>query len=70
MSLGASAPGTSPRLGVHLHVVAQARFAGEVLLTDVTLERLYTSVDPQMVVEVAPVVKLATTFLTFKWPFT
>ena len=61
---------SSIALVVHLHVIAERGLTGEVLSANFTLERLLARVDPEMVVKMAPVVELSTTFVAFKRPFT
>ena len=62
-------PYTSLALVVYLHVIPQRGLARKVLLTDLTLEGFLASMDPQMIVEVAPVVELTATFFAFKRSF-
>lgn len=57
-------------LVMHLHVIAERGLARKVLLADLALEGLLASVDPEMVVKMAPVVELAATLLAFKRPLT
>lgn len=56
-------------LVMYLHVIPQRGLARKVLLTDLTLEGFLASMDPQMIVEVAPVVELSATFFAFKRSF-
>lgn len=49
-----------------LHVIAERGLARKVLLADLALEGFFASVDPKMVVKMAPVVELAATFIAFK----
>lgn len=51
---------------MYLHVIPERGLAGKVLLADLTFEGFLTGMDPQMVVKVAPVIKLPTTLLTFE----
>ena len=62
-------PYTSLALVVYLHVIPQRSLARKVLLTDLTLKGFLASMDPQMIVEVAPVVELTATFFAFKRSF-
>lgn len=55
---------------MHLHVIPERSLAGEILVANFTLERLLTRVNPEMIVKMAPVVELSTTFVAFKRPFT
>ena len=68
--LFAADPDLPVTLVVHLHVIAERGLARKVLLADLALEGLLASVDPEMVVEMAPVVEFAATLLAFKRPLT
>lgn len=51
-------------------MIAERGLARKVLIADLALEGFLTSVDPEMVVKMAPVVELAATLLAFKRPLT
>jgi len=63
-----SDPDLSVTLVMHLHVIAERGLARKVLVADLALEGLLASVDPEMVVKMAPVVELAATLVAFKRP--
>ena len=61
---------SSIALVMHLHVIPERSLAGEIFVANFTLERLLARVNPEMIVKMAPVVELSTTFVAFKRPFT
>lgn len=66
----AADPHTPITLVVDLHVISERGLARKVLLADLTFEGFLPSMDPQVIVKMAPVVELTATLVTFEWSLT
>lgn len=65
----AADPHTPVTLIMYLHVIPERGLTGKVLLAYLTFEGFLPGVNPQVIVKMAPVVKLPTTFVAFEGSF-